>query len=301
MGFQTHQFGTLYLNDAPKHIPQMPYEQGDVPVYNGKAKISIGDSYDGDTVTWIQPDGMGILIADRVLLVNVSWNDLNGQGFVEGKEIMVDGTRFLCRLLKVGDGANAPNEWDSALNIAGDDNDLWHWADMFSFGQETSRKDTGFRVCRGCNSARWRDGFNATVRNADAGFRPALEPLDSGHLRSEEDVALEGVRFTVVTEESSDIGLRLILWLLAGGGIDGIPAGTRLRMYTVLANGRPVKADGNAAYPDDAKITITDAFYGQEYLVSWVVSSFGGIRIIAEIPLLKNVSKAELKKQGYIS
>lgn len=65
-----------------------------------------------------------ILISDRGLVANLSWNHINGSGFVFGKTQTIDGQNYLCRVLTGGaanrlggssaiyDGGLLPNEWD---------------------------------------------------------------------------------------------------------------------------------------------------------------------------------------------
>jgi hypothetical protein len=65
-----------------------------------------------------------ILISDRGLVANLSWNHINGSGFIFGKPQSVDGQTYLCRSLTGGaanrlggssgvyDGGLLPNEWD---------------------------------------------------------------------------------------------------------------------------------------------------------------------------------------------
>ena len=35
-----------------------------------------------------------LLICDRVILVNVTWNDLNSAGWIFGKEVTIDGAKY---------------------------------------------------------------------------------------------------------------------------------------------------------------------------------------------------------------
>ena len=311
MGYQKHQFGTLYLDGVPKPVAQVPTDEGDVPAYGGTGTISIGDSNPGSVITWIQPDGMDILIADRVLLSKVSWNDLNQQGFVDGKEISIDGMRFRCRLLKVGNDANAPNEWDDILDITGEDDDLWHWKDMYFWGQEVSTYGPSSRAVRGWVSARYWDYYNATYRIVYVGFRPALEPLDTGTLPTGRVVTLEGFEFDITTIPSFTpspakhlvMDFRPILRPVTDNPFDGFLIGTTLRMYTCLLNGKPVRPDGKTKYQKGATISLTDAFFGYEFLISWTVrkNPANTVCACAEIPLLVDVPKEELVKQGYLA
>ena len=63
------------------------------------------------------------VICDRVILVSVSWDDLNAQGYVTGKTVTIDGAKYKCRLLTGGSnyrntsdayagGTPTNNEWD---------------------------------------------------------------------------------------------------------------------------------------------------------------------------------------------
>ena len=65
-----------------------------------------------------------ILISDRAIVANLSWDHINGSDFVFGKTQAVDGQDYLCRVLTGGaanrlgggssvyDGGLLPNEWD---------------------------------------------------------------------------------------------------------------------------------------------------------------------------------------------
>ena len=130
-------------------------------------------SFGGEnSLSWVVVDGR--LIADRPLLVNISWDDLELQHLVFGKPMTVNGQKFLCRLLKVGTKDGDPNEWDSTLDVLGEENHLWHWENCFFWGQE----NTG----RGCFLARgWIHTFPED-RDARLGFRPTLVPISSDNL-----------------------------------------------------------------------------------------------------------------------
>ena len=310
MGYQKYQFGALYLDGVPKPVAQVPTDEGDVPAYGGTGTISIGDSNPGSVITWIQPDGMDILIADRVLLSNVSWDDLNQQGFVDGKEVMIDGMPFRCRLLKVGDNANAPNEWDAALDAVGKDDKLLHWERMFFWGQEISRTIASYRAVRGYDSARrWNSNY-AAIRRVYVGFRPALEPLGTETLPTGKSIRLEGMEFNVAAtlsyvatvEKRALVDFRPVLRPTSSNLFAGIPIGTQVRMYTLLLDGKPVRTDGKAKYQKGAKISLTDAFWGSEYLIPWTVRKGLGniVCAYADAPLIMAVSQEDLVEQGYL-
>ena len=254
---------------------------------------------------------MNLLIADRVLLSNVSWCDLNQQGFVDGKKISIDGMSFRCRLLRVGNDSDTPNEWDDILDITGQDDDLWHWKDMYFWGQEVSTYGPSNRAVRGyCSARNWRY-VNATTQNVTVGFRPALEPLGTETLQTGRTVILEGLEFNVAptlffapaTEKHTLMDFRPILSPASSNLFTDIHVNTQLRMYTLLLDGKPVRPDGKAKYHKGAKISLTDAFFGFEFLISWTVRKSPANIVCAytEIPLLVNVPKDELEKQGYLT
>ena len=185
---QTLKFGSLYVNDKP-------IDPG--TEYKPDQAISFGTMTPDKAINWVPVNGL--LIADRCLLARISWDDLNDQGLVFGREIQLFGFRFWARLLKVGNCEGVPNEWDSALDIVGENDDLWHWEDMFFWGQETVG-NASYRVSRGCYSARCWNCDPASHRRACLGFRPALEPLHTDHsvLRPSQDVLVIGYNGCVV-------------------------------------------------------------------------------------------------------
>lgn len=143
-------------------------------------------------IGWVAVNGL--LIADQCLLTNVSWDDLDVQGLVFGKEVTVQGLRFKIRLLKVGSKEDVPNEWDAALDAVGEDDTLWHWDHKFFWGQEPVSGSVSHRAIRGYTSARYWDCRSSGYRSARLGFRPALEPLptDPSAIRHSQEALVIG-------------------------------------------------------------------------------------------------------------
>ena len=211
------------------------------------ANYTFGDtpSADANKLQWVKiKDGdKTLLICDRVILVSVSWDDLNGQGYVTGKTITIDGTKYKCRLLAGGSnrrnndwyagGTPTNNEWDRFItreevitglpapvssdldtNLNTTDhnsahNQLWHWVGVYSWCQETWAEKASYRALRGFDSARdWNFG-NATYQGANVGFRPVLEVLNTDPLISDSDRDLgdKNSNFTITyTVDDSDSG-----------------------------------------------------------------------------------------------
>ena len=143
-------------------------------------------------IGWVAVNGL--LIADQCLLTNVSWDDLDVQGLVFGKEVTVQGLRFKIRLLKVGSKEDVPNEWDAALDAVGEDDTLWHWDHKFFWGQEPVSGSVSHRAIRGYTSARHWGWSDSSSRHPLLGFRPALEPLptDPSAIRHSQEALVIG-------------------------------------------------------------------------------------------------------------
>ena len=258
------------------------------------ANYTFGDtpSADANKLQWVKiKDGdKTLLICDRVILVSVSWDDLNGQGYVTGKTITIDGTKYKCRLLTGGSnrrnndwyagGTPTNNEWDRFItreevitglpapvssdldtNLNTTDhnsthNQLWHWVGVYSWCQETWAENASYRAIRGYFSARLWDNHDATYSNANVGFRPVLEVLNTDPLISDSDRNLGDknqdftIEYTVNDSDSGDV-------LTATESIDGRTtksfAPTRNFKNTITVNVRELSLG-----PHTVKVVVTD-------------------------------------------
>lgn len=177
------KLGSLFLDGRPVETGMQ---------YVPSQTIEVGEMTPSKEIGWVAVNGL--LIADQCLLTNVSWDDLDVQGLVFGKEVTVQGLRFKIRLLKVGSKEDVPNEWDAALDAVGEDDTLWHWDHKFFWGQEPVSGSVSHRAIRGYTSARhWRWNYSSS-RNAYLGFRPALEPLptDPSAIRHSQEALVIG-------------------------------------------------------------------------------------------------------------
>lgn len=224
-----HKLGTLYVNNVKRPFPTKPWRTDSTPTgapsagnilnydsVNGNIEIRNTDSDDAHKLRWVEVnDGAKkLLIADRCLLARVTWDELNAQGLVNGKEITIDGQKYKIRLLSGGNnyrsgsdnysgGKPTTNEWDriitnessfsglpkptstdldinpNATDFNGAHNQFWNWYYMYSWCQEVYSGDSSSRVVRGCNSARYFNYSNSNNRYNICGWRPALEVLNS--------------------------------------------------------------------------------------------------------------------------
>ena len=258
------------------------------------ANYTFGDtpSADANKLQWVKiKDGdKTLLICDRVILVSVSWDDLNGQGYVTGKTITIDGAKYKCRLLTGGSnrrnndwyagGTPTNNEWDRFItreevitglpapvssdldtNLNTTDhssthNQLWHWVGVYSWCQETWAENASYRAYRGYSSARYWHHPSSGNRNVNVGFRPVLEVLNTDPLISDSDRNLGDknqdftIEYTVNDSDSGDV-------LTATESIDGRTtksfAPTRNFKNTITVNVRELSLG-----PHTVKVVVTD-------------------------------------------
>ena len=177
------KLGSLFLDGRPVETGMQ---------YVPSQTIEVGEMTPSKEIGWVAVNGL--LIADQCLLTNVSWDDLDVQGLVFGKEVTVQGLRFKIRLLKVGSKEDVPNEWDAALDAVGEDDTLWHWDHKFFWGQEPVSGSVSHRVNRGYYSARHFSWLSSGSRLVCLGFRPALEPLptDPSAIRHSQEALVIG-------------------------------------------------------------------------------------------------------------
>ena len=177
------------------------------------ANYTIGSTpaVDANKLQWhkIKDGNKTLLICDRVILVSVSWNDLNAQGYITGKTITIDGTTYKCRVLTGGSnyrntsdayagGTPTNNEWDrfitreevitglpaptsedlnsgpSAADRNTAHNQFWNWMGVYSWCQETYSGNSSNRAVRGYYSARYWDlqQCSGSVRERGVPARP---------------------------------------------------------------------------------------------------------------------------------
>ena len=275
MGYDIFQFGALNLDGKIQPVPQHPTRDGDIPQYNGKATISFGTLALKDSISWVKPNNSNLLVADRVLLVKVSWEDLDKNGFVAGKTVLFNGLCFRCRLLQVGEKESVFNEWDKVLDETSEDNDLWHWEKECFWEANISTCNAPARTVRGYNSALYWYNRSAAYRGADVGFRPILEPLLSDTITP--NINLDGADFRLSSIPGGDRYCP-ILQPVNRKSFEGISDGQQLKMYTLMEGGHPIHF--GAAIKDARKLTLTDRYFGDEYLVPWVISN--GIAVASQ-------------------
>lgn len=281
MGYDIFQLGALYLGNKIQPVPQRPERDGDIPQYDGQAVISIVPASQEKSITWVKPSGLNLLVADRVLLLNVSWQDLDNNSLVVGKRILIDGQYFRCRLIQTGEDEGVDNEWDEIINITGSENGLWHWQSMYFWGKDVIAGDPSLRMVRGYMTARTCNDYESDYRDSEAiGFRPVLEPLGSISPVTIK-TKLDGASFQISRLPGGE-GCWPVLQPAEKGAFSDVQDGIQTKMYTFMENGHPVHVGEQVK--DLTKLVLTDRYYGDEYLVPWTISN--GVAVASQ-PLLK--------------
>ena len=103
-----------------------------------------------------------LFVADYAVTHTVSWNGLNDEGLIFGKNYASGGVDYTLRAPSVGSNATGSgdsqrgvpqsNEWDTMLNK--NSGYIKNWNGIYSWGQDTTRYNSSFRAVRGCGSAR---------------------------------------------------------------------------------------------------------------------------------------------------
>ena len=180
-----------------------------------------------------------LFVADYAVTHTVSWNGLNDEGLIFGKNYASGGVDYTLRAPSVGSistgsgdsqrGVPQSNEWDTMLNK--NSGYIQNWNKMYSWGQDTSSAAESFRAYRGYNSARFWYYTSSSFRNVYLGFRPVLEVLNPGTLGSD--------------------GLKVVTLDLGGGKLGNSSEDIQIIVktgseFTAPASGGLTRPDGDA-------------------------------------------------------
>ena len=136
-----------------------------------------------------------LFVADYAVTHAVSWNGLNDEGLIFGKNYASGGVDYTLRAPSVGSnfiglgnserGVPQSNEWDTMLNK--NSGYIQNWNDMYLYlwGQDTVSRNASRRAVRGCASPRFWINCDATYSDPSVGFRPVLEVLNPDTLGSD--------------------------------------------------------------------------------------------------------------------
>ena len=345
------KLGTFYLNGVKQPRPKKPWRTdstppgapsvGDIPVFSAGQSIEIRDTDPNDAykIQWreVNDGSKKLLISDRVLLVNVSWDDLNAQGLIFGKTITIDGQQYKLRLLTGGSnyrsgtdaysgGSPASNEWDRIIvNEAGFSglpvpaasdldntqnstdfnsahNQFWNWFYIYSWAQETYTGGSAYRAIRGYSSARNWYCYSSGYRYAYVGWRPVLEVLNSAPVVSGADSNLgnKSSSFTVsYTVNDSDTGDTLTVT----EKVDG----TTLRTINNAARGQTYTLDLSSVWSTltlgshTITITVTDGKGGTATRTYTFTKTDDRIKFTLKNPIETSIAAKKIVVSGVLT
>lgn len=153
------EFGSLYLDGKPVY-PGTSYKGG---------KIEIGTTVAGKRLKWYFTGGR--LMASECILQDISWDALNAQDLVYGREITVGAMRFRIRLLR--GNPDELGEWMELVNAAGGPANI-AGSGLLTWGQECEDDDTNWPAAFTCITGAW-CGYYTSREDKDIGWRPVLE------------------------------------------------------------------------------------------------------------------------------
>lgn len=273
--------GGLYKNGSILKRPLKPWKTefgnggiGDIYTSGTMAEYMIGDTplRQEEQLVWHKfRDGIKtILICDRNIVSNISWQDLNVQNLITGKDIKIDNKSYKIRLLTGGNdyrpesrflGAIPVNEWDriianedritgipiptsSDLNMIKDDydrtsphNQFWNWANCYSWAQEIYKGSPSHSTLRGCTSANFYNADIGNKLNVDYGWRPVLEIPNNAPIISGEDRDLgdknKNFTITYTINDADDSDILTVVESFDGIGINTISNAVKNQVYTI--------------------------------------------------------------------
>lgn len=136
--------------------------------YDGKSEIDIvfADGDDPKPIRWVWANGLWV--ARDLVLMDITWNQLNKSGMIKGKEIDIAGLKYQVRCPQLGTEAGLPNEWDEILKEAGKQ-------DKFCFSLEG--RFWGLDTCSDGKHPMRVGHWVSRNGNLKANFRPVLKPV----------------------------------------------------------------------------------------------------------------------------
>ncbi|WP_270943167.1 hypothetical protein [Romboutsia lituseburensis] len=144
--------------------------------------MSIGTYATGD-ITFLEfnVDGKQILVASRFAGYNMPWDYINSLGYVFGKNIILNGIEYKCRLLTGGDGNTSvadESEWKKLIiNLVPNDSDSgWSYAPTFC--QDSYYGDSSRCITRGGTSLT-ASNFISKAGSNNTSWRPVLERVEN--------------------------------------------------------------------------------------------------------------------------
>ena len=179
-----------------------------------------------------------LFVADYAVTHAVSWDNLNAEKLIFGKDYATGSVKYTIRVPSGGSAATdmfhyspgtpQSNEWDRILDKNG--GYIKNCSKIYSWGQDTLPYTESNRVVRGLDSPRNFAGYNTTLDLSLLVFRPVLEVLNPDTLGTD--------------------GLKAVTLDLGGGKLGGSPDTIQIivkngESFTAPASDGLTRPDGN--------------------------------------------------------
>ena len=182
-----NSFGAVSLPDTSLHYVPFIYA-GTIEAYKLTSAMATTEEYAQQNKY-----AHSLFVADYAVTHTVSWNGLNDEGLIFGKNYASGGVDYTLRAPSVGSnfigsgnserGVPQSNELDTMLNK--NSGYIQNWNKIYLWGQDTVSGNASYRARRGYSSARYWYSNNATHSYPFVGFRPVLEVLNADTLGSD--------------------------------------------------------------------------------------------------------------------
>ena len=166
--------GAVSLPDTSLHYVPFTYA-GTIEAYKLTSAMATTEEYAQQNKY-----AHSLFVADYAVTHTVSWNGLNDEGLIFGKNYASGGVDYTLRAPSCGSGfigsddsergTPQSNEWDTMLNK--NSGYIQNWNKMYSWGQDTSSAAESYRAIRGYYSARYWNSTRCYVLRPDPRFPP---------------------------------------------------------------------------------------------------------------------------------
>ena len=250
--------GTLFMNGMPVKVPTCLKNTTE---YIPGAKLELQPALEDENFQVRAIRAGDALIADRVMLKNITWDECKGEVLHEETAPMCSTPAKKAPVKIKSVRLPTSREWDRMIDVMVGVNSQVHWKGSFSWCLDSDPNVPGRRTACGLYAGRYTEYFKGESRLATVGFRPTFAIEDS----------------------------------------EGIPEGETTVVGTLFMNGMPVLAnhDGALSVPEyipGARLEFREAVDDPRYHVKAIKAS---CTLIGDRILLRNISWDDLDKLGF--
>lgn len=167
--------GTLFMEGTPVKVPVC---LKDTAKYIPGAKLEMRPALEDENFQVRAIRAGSVLVADRVLLKNISWDDIQDALATPAQKVEIKSVRL-----------PTSREWDQLIDATLGVNSVVHWKGAFSWCLDKDLSHPGRYIARGMYAGSCAEGFSPKLWDP-AGFRPAFIIENSEEFREGETVVV---------------------------------------------------------------------------------------------------------------